>query len=262
VSPVASGRGVRVAVVDSGIDASHPWLATATIVHHQVERVVDSLRVVEGSPSDLSGHGTACAGIIHRMVPEAGIVDLRVLDSNGHCSRDALLVALRHCVKERYEVVNLSLGVDVPRSQPLRPSDNAAILELYEIADAAYTRGVVLIAAGPNVAAFRTYPGKSKSLIGVGRAPFAEPEMLRSMVTADYEIVAPGENVLAPALGGGERRWTGTSFAVPHVAAHVARIRAGDTDLPIEGIKASLHALARSASVAAAAASGAVAGGR
>ena len=50
---------------------------------------------------------------------------------------------------------NLSLGIDAPRSAPLNPTEHATILSLYELADAAYTRGVVLVAAGPNVGAFR-----------------------------------------------------------------------------------------------------------
>ncbi len=241
---VASGRGVRVAIVDSGVDPSHPWLRAANMRHL-------AMRAGEGKPraepcegGDASGHGTACAGIIHRLVPEAEIADVRVLDAGGKCTRELLLAAIRHCVVERYDVVNLSLGIDVPRSAPLRPGDYPGIVDLYELADAAYTRGVVLVASGPNLGAFRTYPGKFKSLIGVGRAAFDDAEGLRTQLTADYEIVAPGENVLAPALGGGERRWTGTSFATPHVAAHVARIRAARPGLSIDVTKASLHALA------------------
>ncbi len=107
-----------------------------------------------------------------------------------------------------------------PRSAPLRPTDYKSIVDLYETADAAYTAGVVLVASGPNIASFRTYPGRFKSLVGVGRGDFADSEALQREVTDDYEILAPGNDVLAPALGGGERRWTGTSFACPHVAAH------------------------------------------
>ena len=237
-----SGRGATVAIVDSGVEGSHPWLAAASITHLCVER----LAVIEGEPVDHSGHGTACAGIVHRLAPAARIVSVSVLDAQGRTTRDALLAALRFCVAQRFDVVNLSLGIDFPREAPLRPSDHRSIVDLYETADAAYTAGVVLVAAGPNVEALRTYPGRFKSLIGVGRARFADGEMLRSEITADHEIVAPGEEVLAPALGGGERRWTGTSFAVPHVSAHVARLRAARPGLPVESIKAALHRMGSS----------------
>lgn len=239
-----TGRGVRVAVIDTGVDPAHPWLAGATLRHLRVVVENGKPRVVAATGGDASGHGTACAGIIHRMASDAEIVDIAVLDENGRCSRDGLLAAIRFCVVERFEVVNLSVGIDVPRGMPLRPSDHLPILDLYELADAAYTRGVVLVAAGPNLGTLRTYPGKFKSLIGVGRAAFVDREGLRTHVTADHEIVAPGERVVAPALGGATREWTGTSFATPHVAAHIARIRAENPAMGVEQIRAALHALA------------------
>lgn len=237
-------RPVQVALVDSGVDVSHPWLTRATIRSLHVVRQGEGFGIQPDEPVDRSGHGTACAGIIHRLVPFAEITSMCVLSNEGRCSRDGLLAAVRHCVREGFDVVNLSLGIDVPKGAPLRPTDYKSIVELYEIADLAYTAGVVLVAAGPNATAFRTYPGRFKSLIGVGRASSDDPEFLRTEITVDYEILAPGNDVVAPALGGGERRWTGTSFAAPHVTAHVARLRAERPRMSIQEIKAALHALA------------------
>lgn len=239
-----SGKGVRVAIVDSGVEASHPWLTEASIQHVRVDRQGERFAIVQADPVDMSGHGTACAGIIHKLAPQAELTSVCTLSAEGKGSREGLIAALRYCVRERFSVVNLSVGIDVPRAAPLRPTDYKSIVDLYEVADAAYTAQVVLVASGPNVNGFRTYPGRFKSLIGVGRGSFEDSEALRSEITIDYEIVAPGNDVLAPALGGGERRWTGTSFACPHVTAHVARIRAARPDLSIESIKAALHELA------------------
>ena len=236
---------VRVALIDSGVEADHPWLASARLAHRRLEKVGQGYEVVDDRGGDQSGHGTACAGIIHRMAPQAEIVSIRALGPDGRCSRTALIASLHHCIKERFDVVNLSLGIDVPRKMPLKVSDHHPILRLYELADAAYTVGVVLVAAGPNVEQFRTYPGRFKALIGVGRGHFSDWEELRSEPTQDYEIVAPGTDILAPALGGKERRWTGTSFATPFVAAHVARLRAEEPSLPIDAVKVALHGLAR-----------------
>lgn len=241
---MTSGSSVRVALVDSGVDASHPWLERAALRHVALVRRGEAFAVEPSAPGDRSGHGTACAGIVHRMAPGAEITSVCALGEDGRCSRDGLLAALRFCLRERFAVVNLSLGIDVPRTAPLRPGDYRSIVELYEIADAAYTSQVALVASGPNVATFRTYPGRFKSLIGVGRGQFEDPDALRSELTIDYEILAPGHDVLAPALGGGERRWTGTSFAVPHVTAHLARLRAARPELSIEALKAALHELA------------------
>lgn len=245
------GRGTTVAIIDSGVEADHPWLAAARLHHREVVRRGELFGVDAGAAGDISGHGTACAGIIHRMAPAAEIVSIRAIGPDGRCARDGLVAALRYAVRERFHVVNLSLGIDIPRSAPLRPADYKSIVDLYEAADAAYTAGVVVIAAGPNISSFRTYPGKFKSLIGVGRGAFTDSEALRSELTDDYEILAPGNDVLAPALGGGERRWTGTSFACPHVTAHVARIRAARPGLALEAVKAALHELAARAAISA-----------
>ncbi len=241
---VRDGAGARVALIDSGVDSSHPWLRRAPLKHVRVLRDGQRFAVKPDKGGDDSGHGTACAGILHRMVPAAEITSVRALGPDGRCSKNALVSAVHYCIKERFDVVNLSLGIDVPRKAPLKVTDHRPLLSLYELADAAATAGVVLVASGPNVAHFRTYPGRFKSLVGVGRGDFEEHEKLTISRTADYEVVAPGTDVVAPALGGSERRWTGTSFACPFVAAHVARVVAARPRLPIELVKAALHSIA------------------
>ncbi len=236
---------VRVAIVDSGIDASHPAFKGATIRAFAVQPKGPGLSVEQVEPADASGHGTACAGIVHRLAPFAEIVSVRALGPDGRGSRDALVMALRFCIKERFSIVNLSLGIDLPKSTPVRPTDTKSILDLYELCDEAFVNGVVLVAAGPNVATLRTYPGKAKSLIGVGRGAFDDPERLESATTSEHEIIAAGVDVVAPAVGGGERKWTGTSFACPHVAGHAARIAMRTRSADPLVIRAELHRAAR-----------------
>jgi subtilisin family serine protease len=236
---------VRVAIVDSGIDAAHPAFKGATIRAFAVQPKGPGFTVEPIEPADASGHGTACAGIIHRLAPFAEIVSVRALGPDGRGSRDALVMALRFCIRERFSIVNLSLGIDLPKSTPVRPTDTKSILDLYELCDDAFVNGVVLVAAGPNVATLRTYPGKAKSLIGVGRGAFDDPERLESSTTAEHEIIAAGVDVVAPAAGGGERKWTGTSFACPHVAGHAARIVERTRSADPLVIRAELHRAAR-----------------
>ncbi len=239
-----TGRGATIALIDSGVELSHPAFGGATIEAFGVEPKGPSFTVEKSTAGDSSGHGTACAGIIHRLAPEAKLVSIRALGPDGRGSREALVAALRFSVSEGYAVVNLSLGIDVPKSSPLKPTDYRSIIDLYEIADEAFSRRVMLVAAGPNVASLRTYPGRAKSLIGVGRAAFSDPERLEVSLTMDYELLAPGTDVSAPALGGGERKWSGTSFACPHVAAHVGRIIAGRPARSASEVRFVLHELA------------------
>jgi subtilisin family serine protease len=239
---------VRVAIVDSGVDTSHPAFAGRDVPTFGVAPKGPGLTVEPCAPGDGSGHGTACAGIVLRVCPEVELVSVRALGPDGRGSRDALVAALRFCVREGFEVVNLSLGVDMPKNAPPRPTDHKSLLDFYEVADEAFVKGVVFVAAGPNVATMRTYPSKAKSLIGVGRGAWADPERVELSLTLDFEVLAAGMDVVAPLAGGGERKWSGTSFACPHVAGHVARIRlrTGSSD-PI-ALRGDLHARCRSQS--------------
>lgn len=236
---------IRVAIVDSGVDAGHPFFANAKMTTLSVEPKGLGFAVDKCTIGDGSGHGTACAGIVHRVAPFAEIVSIRALGPDGRGSRDSLIAALRFCVREGIQVVNLSLGIDLPKNSPVRPTDAKSILDMYEVADEAFSRDVVMVAAGPNAGTMRTYPSKAKSLIGVGRGAYDDPERLELAITTEYELVAAGMDIVAPATGGGERKWSGTSFACPHVAGHAARVIARIGTSSVIQVRAELHAIAR-----------------
>lgn len=107
-----SGRGVRVAVIDSGIDAGHPAVGgVAEAVAFELDRSApDSLRRTDGPHDDLYGHGTACAGIIRSLAPEVQLLSLRVLGTNLKGSAHVFAHALEWCLDNDVQIANLSLS--------------------------------------------------------------------------------------------------------------------------------------------------------
>ena len=101
-----TGKGVRVAIIDSGVMAIHPSLQRASIKQFAI--VNDG--VVRVEPYDMFGHGTACAGIIHKLSKDAEIFVIQCLDENGVTTGELLVNALEWCIENQIKIVNLSLG--------------------------------------------------------------------------------------------------------------------------------------------------------
>ena len=106
------GHGVRVAIVDSGIEADHPAVGG---VAGAVEVLVadddqDGVTAVEGPHEDLYGHGTACAGLVRAVAPEVELISVRVLGAGLRGSADAFAGAIEWCIDHDVQIVNLSLS--------------------------------------------------------------------------------------------------------------------------------------------------------
>ena len=94
-----TGKGVTVAIVDSGVDNTHPELDGRVV--ESVEARVDGKRVVfdNSSVGDSAGHGTACAGIIAKIAPDAKLSSIRVLGASGLGDGHAFLAGLEYAIK-------------------------------------------------------------------------------------------------------------------------------------------------------------------
>ena len=98
---------VRIGVIDSGVDSTHPDFKDIRIVQYSVK---NNLIQPDTYPTDVFGHGTACAGIIHKIDPKAEIISIRCLDSGAQTDGDHVLAAIEWCISQRIDIINLSMG--------------------------------------------------------------------------------------------------------------------------------------------------------
>jgi subtilisin len=233
----STGRGVRVAVVDSGIEHDHPAVGNAVHSGVAVEydpNAEDEVRIEpDERPRDVSGHGTACAGIIHALAPEAELYSVRVLGSDMKGRALQFANGLEWAVDHGMQVVNLSLSTSRREYYGL----------FHELTDAAYFANVVLVSAVNNVFA-ASYPSLYSSVISVAAHEGHDPMVFYYNPSPPVEFGAPGVDVR---VAWNEKRYvtcTGNSFAAPHIAGLVALIRAKHPDLTPFQIKTVLWACA------------------
>ena len=244
-----TGAGVRVAILDTGIDLGHPSLAhlgDGRTSNGEVVAYADFLGVSEG-PGDRGGHGTFVAGILAARSPQglaamanpfsdvdglAPGVELlvgRVCDE-GDCSILALWKALEWALANDADVVSLSLGFtpDLLADRPLIADGvRAALVD-------AEAKGVLVVAAAGNGARGETvlFPANVATVLAVG-ATDRHGQVRATSLPGDSrkpDLVAPGEGVTGPSRGSGRVQWAGTSTAVPFVVAAAALIIGGAAD--------------------------------
>jgi subtilisin family serine protease len=209
-----TGRGVRVAVLDTGVEADHPALEGSVVSCHEalLEGSRSIVKPTEGT--DAVGHGTACAGIIHQLAPEAELHSVRVIGRNATGTVEQLVAGLEWAIEQGFDVLNLSLGTVQKRMQA----------RLGELVDRAYFQGMILVGAANNQK-LSSYPADFAALVGVDNQSFPDPLEFQYRLGQAVEILAHGIYVNAPAPGGKFRLFTGTSFACPHVTGLVARLK-------------------------------------
>jgi subtilisin family serine protease len=229
----AAGTGVTVAVVDSGIDAAHPAVASpvgGASLHWDGDR--EEVVTVEGPHEDLFGHGTACAGIIRSLAPEAEIYSVRVLGKNLSSKGLLFAAALNWVVEAGMHVANLSLS---SRSEQW-------FGPLHELADQAYFHNVLLVCAANNVPG-PTYPSQYASVVSVAAREGTDPYALAYNPDPPVEFGAVGIDVDV-AWKEGSITATGNSFAAPHVAGLATLLLSKHPGLTNFQVKAVLQALA------------------
>jgi subtilisin family serine protease len=226
----ATGKGVRVCILDSGVEPDHPLVgkvdrAVAVTLGENDEPVVE-----EDAEGDLCGHGTACAGVVRALAPECEIVSVRVLGAGFKGSGGVLLAGLRWSIEQGFDVVNMSLSTT--------KSSFAGLL--HELADTAYFRRSVLVASAHNMPV-ESYPWRFSSVISVGSHDEADSLAFYYNPDPPVEFFARGVNVEVAWLKSGKIRCTGNSFATPHLSGICALILSKHPELTPFQLKSVLY---------------------
>ena len=233
----SAGAGMRVAVIDSGVEHDHPALGASVrggVVVEYSALAKDKVRIVDDSqPVDMFGHGTACAGIIHAIAPDAEIYSVRVLgrDATGRALQFA--AGLRWAIENGMHIANLSLS-----------TSRAEYFGLFhELADEAYFQNVTLVSAVNNILA-PSYPSLYSSVISVAAHEGKDPFTFYYNDRPPVEFGAPGMDIRVPWVNRQYSLNTGNSIAAPHIAGLVALIRSKHPELTPFQIKTVLFACA------------------
>ncbi len=209
-----TGKGVKIAVLDSGIEVGHPGLNGLELTD-DIAIVEDGLRLktVPGEGRDLFGHGTAVAGILRSMAPEAEIGSFRVLGESLGSRTAVILEGAMLAIERGYNILNCSLGCSVPEH----------VLKYKCWVDEAYLRGVHVVAACNNHDFSRPeWPGFFTSVLTVNMARTDEDTDIFYKPGHLVEFAARGVDVEVPWLGGTTKTVTGSSFAAPRLASMLA----------------------------------------
>jgi subtilisin family serine protease len=246
-----SGTGI-VAVIDTGVDTSHPVLVPVllpgydftrnqpgasefldvpqlqsgstvqssedqqpVIVQQSSAAILDqsSAAILDGGPYAAFGHGTMTTGLVHLAAPKAKILPLKAFTSNGTGYLSNIVAALYYAVQHQANVVNMSFDVSSPSSA------------LSQAVAYANQKGVVLVAAAGNEStSTAVYPAALKgNVMGIASTTdWDQRSSFSNYGATDVWIAAPGEYVISTFPGGTYASASGTSFSSPLVAGSAA----------------------------------------
>jgi subtilisin len=213
---ITKGKGIKVAVCDTGIDYTHPDLRPNY-------KGGISFVPTESDPKDFNRHGSHVSGTIAAAMNDSGVIGVspsaylyavKVLDSNGSGNWSWLIAGIQWCITNGMHVLNMSLGA---------PSGAPSALEA--MCNLAWNRGLILVAAAGNsnpALPDPGFPAKYNSVIAVSAIDSANTIAPFSCRGTKIELCAPGVNVLSTVPGGGYSNLSGTSMACPHATGVVA----------------------------------------
>ncbi len=219
-----TGTSVKVAVVDTGIDYTHPQIAP---LYKGGYDFVNN----DADPKDDHGHGTHVAGTIAAIRDGAGVVGvapevelyaLKVLAADGGGYMSDIIAAMEWATENGMSVTNSSLGTSADPGVAFRSAyDAAAAAGITNVAAAgnSYNRCTAYLVDNVN------YPARYDSVLAVGATDANDARACFSSTGSAVEFAAPGVSIVSTVTGGAEGTMSGTSMASPHVAGAAAILR-------------------------------------
>lgn len=215
------GAGVRVAIIDTGIQLNHPDLAA---------NVKGGVNIIKRNltPNDDNGHGTHVAGIVAALgntigvvgvAPRADLFAVKVLDRFGGGYLSDVVKGIEWSVNNGMKVANMSLGTTVH------------VQSLKDAVDEAYARGLLMVAAAGNTGAGVSYPAAYGSVIAVSATDTENKICTFSSRGSEIELAAPGLEIGSTYVGSSYAVLSGTSMASPHVSGTAALVLAANGSL-------------------------------
>lgn len=198
---------VKVAVMDSGVD----YVNDSNIIVKHIN-FVEEENYIPSYYEDVTGHGTAIAGIISEISANSEIYSVRVLNSQNKGKLDDIIKAIYWCIENDIQVINMSF-VTSTKSTALETAIKAA-------ADA----GIIIVGASGNAGGAVQYPAAFDEVIAVGAVDSKANVTKTSNYGPELDFVAPGQQISTNGLFGGNIIVGGTSMAAAHVTGAVCRI--------------------------------------
>ena len=227
---ITTGGGVRVAILDTGLAGGHVVLnagirpgwnfVTGTADTNDVGRGTDSDG--DGTPDEFVGHGTMIAGMVRLVAPDAEIMPIVVLDSDGRSTSWRVAKGIYHAIDARVDVINLSLGTSI---------DTRVLLDAV---DEARRHWIPVVAAAGNFGSTMPpqFPAamQDNRTIAVASTDWTRTVSGFSSLGEHVIVSAPGVDVIGPFVDGGYQVAEGTSFSTAWVTGAVALLKSRGWD--------------------------------
>jgi uncharacterized NAD-dependent epimerase/dehydratase family protein len=208
-----TAKNVRIGIIDSGYSPGKHKIRIGDGINLSTNGSVNSEVKLNKDYTDNIGHGTACAGIIHKKAPESEIFPVKIFNTELVSDIDKLTKAIEWCIKNKLHIINLSLGTTETENKN----------KLQEICDIALSKSIFIIAAISNDKQ-ESYPAALSNVYGVNAGKVRGKYDYYFDQKSPIQFIARGDRQRLDWIDGKQIFLGGTSFAAPHITAIVALI--------------------------------------